>query len=64
MVEHFNRELLSPQGFMVHINDRNITLPDGEKVENGLDFRNNFHLHQNSGPTSLFPAVDGQRQSI
>jgi glutamate dehydrogenase len=45
MVEHFNRELLSPQGFMVHINDRNITLPDGEKVENGLDFRNNFHLH-------------------
>jgi len=45
MVEHFNRGLLSPQGFMVHINDRNITLPDGEKVENGLDFRNNFHLH-------------------
>ncbi|MDD8020295.1 MAG: NAD-glutamate dehydrogenase [Acidobacteriota bacterium] len=45
MVENFNRDLLSPQGFMVNIKDREITLPDGEKVENGLDFRNNFHLH-------------------
>ncbi|HRD01515.1 MAG TPA: NAD-glutamate dehydrogenase [Candidatus Saccharicenans sp.] len=45
MVENFNRDLLSPRGFMVNINDRDVTLPDGEKVENGLEFRNNFHLH-------------------
>ena len=45
MVENFNLSLLSPKGFMVNIKDRDVTLPDGEKVENGLDFRNNFHLH-------------------
>lgn len=45
MVENFNRDLLSPQGFLVTIKDRDVTLPDGEKVENGLEFRNNFHLH-------------------
>ncbi|MGB9837039.1 MAG: NAD-glutamate dehydrogenase domain-containing protein [Candidatus Saccharicenans sp.] len=45
MVENFNRSLLSPQGFLVTIKDRDVTLPDGEKVENGLEFRNNFHLH-------------------
>jgi len=44
MVENFNLSLLSPKGFMVNIKDRDVTLPDGEKVENGLDFRNNFHL--------------------
>ncbi|RFT16882.1 MAG: NAD-specific glutamate dehydrogenase [Candidatus Saccharicenans subterraneus] len=45
MVENFNRSLLSPQGFMVNIKDRDLVLPDGEKVENGLEFRNTFHLH-------------------
>jgi len=45
MVENFNRSLLSPQGFLVTIKDRDVTLPDGEKVENGLEFRNTFHLH-------------------
>lgn len=45
MVENFNRSLLSPQGFLVTIKDRDVVLPDGEKVENGLEFRNTFHLH-------------------
>jgi len=43
--EHFNRTLLSPKGFFVSINDREITLPDGTLVLNGEDFRNRFHLH-------------------
>lgn len=45
MVEHFNTSLLSPRGYLVRLQDRDITLPDGEVVESGLDFRNSFHLH-------------------
>lgn len=44
MAEYFNRTKLSPNGFFVHVNDNEILLPDGSKVENGLEFRNSFHL--------------------
>jgi len=44
MVEHFNRSLLSPKGFFVSINDKDVKLPDGRIVHNGEDFRNKFHL--------------------
>ena len=36
---------LSPRGFFVGVKDQDVTLPDGEKVELGLEFRNAFHLH-------------------
>ncbi|MCI0511857.1 NAD-glutamate dehydrogenase [candidate division KSB1 bacterium] len=45
MVEHFNKAKLSPLGFLVHINERDIVLPNGTKVANGLEFRNLFHLN-------------------
>lgn len=45
MVEQFDQTRLSKNGFLVHINDRNIKLPDGSEVENGLTFRNTFHLN-------------------
>jgi glutamate dehydrogenase len=45
MVEDFDRSLLSPHGFFVSINDKEVKLPDGTVVLNGEDFRNNFHLH-------------------
>ncbi|MDP2915580.1 MAG: NAD-glutamate dehydrogenase [Candidatus Aminicenantes bacterium] len=45
MVEAFPKEKLSTGGFLVNVKDRDITLPHGEKVENGLEFRNMFHLH-------------------
>lgn len=45
MIEAFPRERLSTGGFFVHVKDRDVTLPHGEKVENGLEFRNMFHLH-------------------
>ena len=44
-VEHFDRTLLSKQGFFVAVSDREVTLPDGTVVHNGEDFRNRFHLH-------------------
>ncbi|MDZ7330475.1 MAG: NAD-glutamate dehydrogenase [candidate division KSB1 bacterium] len=45
MVEHFDKNKLSKKGFFVHINDRNVKLPDGTLVESGLAFRNTFHLN-------------------
>jgi glutamate dehydrogenase len=45
MVENFPKAKLSSGGFLVNIKDRDITLPRGEIVENGLEFRNTFHLH-------------------
>ncbi|MBW6485974.1 MAG: NAD-glutamate dehydrogenase [Syntrophobacterales bacterium] len=44
MVEKFDREKLSREGFFISVNDRDVSLPDGELVKNGEEFRNNFHL--------------------
>jgi len=45
MIENFAKSLISSQGFLVTLKDQDIILPDGEKVDNGLEFRNSFHLH-------------------
>jgi len=45
MIEKFQRNLISPKGFLVTIKDQDVVLPDGEKVLSGLEFRNKFHLH-------------------
>jgi len=62
-VEHFKRNLLSPKGFCVTIKDENVTLPDGEKVVNGLEFRNNFHLNPKF-QADLFVPCGGRPGSI
>jgi len=46
MVEHFDTSKLGPDGFRVLISDQNVKLPDGELVESGIVFRNEFHLHR------------------
>jgi len=43
-VEHFKKTALSPEGFFVSINDKEVTLPDGTVIHNGEEFRNKFHL--------------------
>ena len=45
LIEKFQRDLISPKGFLVTIKDQDVVLPDGEKVLSGLEFRNTFHLH-------------------
>ncbi|MBN2091853.1 NAD-glutamate dehydrogenase [candidate division KSB1 bacterium] len=45
MIEKFDQARLSRNGFLVHINDKDKTLPDGTQVVSGLEFRNNFHLN-------------------
>jgi glutamate dehydrogenase len=63
MVEHFHRDRLSSKGFFVGVKDRNVTLPDGEKVESGLDFRNTFHLHPKFR-ADLFVPCGGRPSSV
>jgi glutamate dehydrogenase len=63
MAEHFDRSKLSRHGFFVHINDRNVTLPGGQTIENGLDFRNTFHLNPVL-KADLFVPCGGRPRSI
>ncbi len=63
MVEQFDKTKLSKKGFLVCINDRNVTLPDGSVVENGLAFRNNFHLNPMLR-ADLFVPCGGRPNSI
>jgi glutamate dehydrogenase len=62
-VEFFRRDLLSAQGFLVTIKDKEITLPDGEKIASGLDFRNSFHLDPRFR-ADLFVPCGGRPASI
>jgi glutamate dehydrogenase len=63
MVENFRKDSLSPRGFFVGTKDRNVTLPDGEKVELGLEFRNAFHLHPKFS-ADLFVPCGGRPSSV
>jgi len=62
-VENFRRSLISPKGFLVTIKDKDVTLPDGERVLNGLEFRNTFHLHPRF-KADLFVPCGGRPASI
>jgi len=62
-IDNFNKSLLGPGGFLVTVNDTNVTLPSGEKVESGVQFRNDFHLHPLS-TADLFVPCGGRPESI
>ncbi|UCE06936.1 MAG: NAD-glutamate dehydrogenase, partial [bacterium] len=63
MVERFDESKLSNNGFFIHINDRNVALPDGSVVDNGLVFRNTFHLNPLS-KADLFVPCGGRPKAI
>jgi len=63
MVENFNKNLLSSEGFLITIRDQNITLPDGKEVINGLEFRNSFHIDRRF-KAELFVPCGGRPNSI
>jgi len=44
-ISFFDTKLLTDGGFLVLINEVGRKLPHGEVVENGTQFRNNFHFH-------------------
>ena len=63
MIENFSKGLLSPKGFLVATKDNDVTLPDGERVSNGLEFRNTFHLHPKFA-ADLFVPCGGRPASV
>jgi len=63
MISAFDTNLLNEGGFRVLITDSDIVLPSGEKVESGLAFRNDFHLHPLS-KADLFVPCGGRPASI
>lgn len=44
MIDHFDKSLLSKDGYVVLVDDVDITLPSGQKVTSGVAFRNQFHV--------------------
>ncbi len=62
-IEHFDRERLSKRGFFVHVDDEEVTLPDGQYVANGMEFRDFFHLDPRFR-ADLFVPCGGRPSSI
>mmetsp|Transcript_35917 Transcript_35917/g.101048 ORF Transcript_35917/g.101048 Transcript_35917/m.101048 type:complete len:1024 (-) Transcript_35917:48-3119(-) len=63
MVKHFERSKLSKEGYLISIEDKSITLPSGELVESGLQYRNTFHLLSASSAT-LFVPCGGRPKAV
>jgi glutamate dehydrogenase len=59
----FDSALLGPRGFLVRVQDHDVTLPDGTRVASGLGFRNTFHLDPRM-KADLFVPCGGRPKSI
>lgn len=62
MIEHYKGKL-SEKGYLVLVNENNITLPTGELVESGIHFRNTFHLHPEL-TADFFVPCGGRPESV
>jgi len=63
MIEHFDSARLGEGGFKILIDERNVTLPNGELVENGTHFRNNFQFHPLC-QADMFVPCGGRPESV
>jgi len=63
MVEHFDKNKLTKDGFLILLGDSDIVLPDGSKIENGTNFRNSFHLMPYAA-CDFFVPCGGRPESI
>jgi len=63
MVNHFDRSKLGKEGFLVLLDDKDVTLPDGTFVSSGVTFRNNFHLNPLAKAT-LFVPCGGRPEAV
>ncbi|QPG77200.1 hypothetical protein FOA43_004607 [Brettanomyces nanus] len=52
--DHFDKSKLGPKGYMVMVEDKDVKLPNGQHIQNGLLFRNNFHLEL----PKIYPSKD------
>jgi len=62
-VSGFPRRRLSPRGFFVGADEREVLLPDGTRVANGTEFRNGFHFYPGLA-VDIFVPCGGRPQAI
>lgn len=63
MISQFDTSKLSPEGYRVLIEDSDVQLPTGEIVNNGMIFRNTFHL-RGSPRYDVFVPCGGRPESV
>ena len=63
MISEFDVSKLSPEGFRVLVDQSNVKLPSGEVINNGMSFRNTFHL-RGSYKYDVFVPCGGRPESI
>ena len=62
-ISEFDIKKLSSRGYRVLVDETDITLPTGERINNGMTFRNTFHL-RDGRPFDLFVPCGGRPESI
>lgn len=62
-LRHFDRSKLSPGGFLVLTEDKNVTLPDGTFVSDGMIFRDGFHFTKYTD-ADVFVPCGGRPRSV
>jgi glutamate dehydrogenase len=63
MINQFDVSKLGPRGFRVLVDEFDVKLPDGTVVDNGLKFRNEFHLNPLAA-ADLFVPCGGRPESV
>ena len=63
MVSEFDIKKLSPEGYRILVDETNVKLPSGEQVNNGMTFRNTFHL-RGGQQFDVFVPCGGRPESI
>lgn len=61
MVGNFDRSKLSKDGYLVLVEDQDITLPDGQLIPDGTDFRNTAHFRYKA---DLFVPCGGRPEAV
>lgn len=68
MIDSYDRTLLSPEGFVVLVDDVDVRLPNGTVVTSGVSFRNTFHLRLEEtfgvGGVDLFVPCGGRPAAL
>jgi glutamate dehydrogenase len=60
---NFDKKKLSPEGFLVLVNDLDVKLPDGTMVASGVDLRDTFHLSKFAA-ADLFVPCGGRPNAV